>query len=122
MAGKIIELDNFTATTYPCSYEKYAQAKREEKETQPTPAPIKQNKQTSYRSKEERAQDAQRQTRIKKIEKEISALEEEEAQINLALSTPEITGNFALLTEKCNRLEEIKTLVDRLYAEYETLL
>ena len=122
LAGKIIELDNFTATTYPCSYEKYAQAKREEKNTQPTPAPIKQNKQTSYRSKEERAQDAQRQTRIKKIEKEISALEEEEAQINLALSTPEITGNFALLTEKCNRLEEIKTLVDRLYAEYETLL
>jgi hypothetical protein len=49
-------------------------------------------------------------------------LEEEETQINADLATPEVTGNFALLTEKCNRLEEIKNRLDALYSEYETLI
>ena len=60
-------------------------------------------------------------TASKKIEEEISALEEEESIINGELALPEVTSNFALLTEKCNRLEEIKVKLDELYAEYETL-
>ena len=68
------------------------------------------------------ASDKISQDNIKKIEQEISALEAEEATINEELATPNVTGNFALLTEKCNRLEEIKTLLDALYEEYETLI
>ena len=52
----------------------------------------------------------------------ISRLEEEDEKINASLSDPEVTSNFPLLTEKCNRLEEIKTLLDDLYNEYETLI
>ena len=59
---------------------------------------------------------------IQKIEKEIADLENEENQLNAALAMPEVTGNFALLTEKCNRLEQIKTTLEILYEEYETLL
>ena len=59
---------------------------------------------------------------MKRIEKEIGDLETEESEINLSLSDPQVTGNFALLTEKCNRLEEIKNRLDALYNEYETLL
>ena len=44
------------------------------------------------------------------------------SEINAALATPEVTGNFSLLTQKCNRLEEIKQLLDSLYEEYETLI
>ena len=50
------------------------------------------------------------------------ALEAEEIQLNADLATPAVTGNFALLTQKCNRLDEIKNLLDALYAEYETLI
>ncbi|MBQ4053212.1 MAG: ABC transporter, partial [Clostridia bacterium] len=75
-----------------------------------------------YRSKEERAADARRRTRIKKIEEEISALETEDAEINASLTDPAVTANFPLLTEKCNRLEEIKKLLNALYEEYETLI
>ena len=90
----------------------------------PAPAISKnsEQKESYYRTKEERAQDAKRRTRVKKIEEEISLLEAEDAEINEALSTPEVTSNFPLLTEKCNRLEEIKTMLDRLYEEYETLI
>ena len=79
-------------------------------------------KTTGYRTKEERAQDAKRRERVRSIENRISALEEEELQINNQLSTPEVTSNFTILEEKCKRLEEIKLLLDELYAEYETLI
>ena len=131
LAGKIIELENGALTEFTGSYDDYTafkmQAKEREKtsvERIPTPTLSKNSEQADsyYRSKEERAQEAKRRTRVKKIEEEISALEAEDERINDELSTPEVTANFALLTEKCNRLEEIKTLLDALYAEYETLI
>ena len=131
LAGKILELENGNATEFKGSYDEYNAYKQKEKETakntvQSIPAPTLSSnsaqKDSYYRSKEERAADAKRRTRIKKIEEEIAALEMEDLEINEALSTPEVTGNFALLTEKCNRLEEIKSKLDELYAEYETLI
>ena len=130
LAGKILELENEKATAFTGSYDEYTAYKTAQKaENKPTtngvqrdPAPIQPQKQSGYRSKEERAQNARRQTRVKKIETEISALEEEEAAVNASLADPKITGNFALLSEKCNRLEQIKSALDALYQEYETLI
>jgi ATP-binding cassette subfamily F protein 3 len=130
LAGKILELEDGNATQYACSYEAYhAQkiaAKAAQKSVQSAPAPIvstnSEKKESYYRTKEDRAADARRKTRIKKIEEEISALEAEDAALNDALSDPAVTANFTLLTEKCNRLDEIKNLLDALYAEYETLI
>ncbi len=134
LAGKILELEDGKATEYTCNYEAYhAQkiaakeaVKAAQKSAQPVPAPsISANsdkKESYYRTKEERAADARRKTRIKKIEEEIAALETEDANLNADLSNPAVTANFTLLTEKCNRLEEIKQLLDALYAEYETLI
>ena len=130
LAGKILELEDGKATEYPCAYEEYnarkMAAKAAQKAVQPIPAPSlstnSDKKESYYRTKEDRAADARRKTRIKKIEEEISALETEDAEINASLSDPAVTANFPLLTEKCNRLEEIKNLLDALYKEYETLI
>ncbi len=127
LAGKVIELENGALQEFNGTYDEYTAYKNTLKvSVQPAPTPVLSAKtdktEGHYRTKEERAEDARRRTRIKKIEEEISALEEEDGQINAALSTPEVAGNFALLSEKCNRLEEIKTLLDKLYAEYETLI
>lgn len=130
LAGKILELEGGKATSFTGNYEEYtaqkqaAKAAEKSREQIPTPsASTKSDKAESYyRSKEERAADARRRTRIKKIEEEISALEAEDAALNEALADPAVTSNFSLLTEKCNRIEEIKNLLDALYAEYETLI
>ena len=130
LAGKILELEDGNATEYNCNYEEYhakkVAMKEAQKSVQPIPAPsISTNsdkKSGYYRTKEDRAADARKKTRVKKIEEEIASLETEDAEINASLSDPAVTGNFALLTEKCNRLEEIKTKLDELYAEYETLI
>ncbi len=130
LAGKILELEDGKATTFVGNYEEYTAqkqaAKAASKNNNQTPAPALSTKsdkaESYYRSKEERAADARRRTRIKKIEEEISALEEEDEELNAALADPAVSSNFTLLTEKCNRLEEIKNLLDKLYEEYETLI
>ena len=130
IAGKILELEDGTVTEFTGSYEEYTAykttLKESQKSVQPIPAPSLlskfDKKENHYRSKEERAADSRKRERIKKIEAEISTLEEEDAEINLSLSDPEVTADFPLLTKKCNRLEEIKALLDALYAEYETLI
>jgi ATP-binding cassette subfamily F protein 3 len=130
LAGKILELEDGNALSFTGSYDDYTAYKNNLKlaktEAQRVPAPTlsknTEQKDGYYRSKEERAADAKRRTRVKKIEEEISALEIEDEEINASLSDPEVTGNFASLTEKCNRLEYIKTKLDELYAEYETLI
>ena len=130
LAGKILELENGELTSFTGNYDDFAALKNERKlqaETiQRNPAPVvldkTQQKSTYYRSKEERAADARRRTRIKKIEDEISVLETEESELNASLADPAVTANFALLNQKCNRLDEIKTLLENLYNEYETLL
>ena len=130
LAGKVLELSDGNAVEFNGSYDEYTAYKaslKEEEEgtekiTQRNPAPAVLNSAVSYRSKEERAADAKRRQRTKKIEEEIAALEAEDAKLNEELSTPEVAGNFALLSEKCTRLEQIRTAIDALYAEYETLL
>ena len=130
VAGKVLELDNGQTTLFSGNYDEYTAYKTTQKAQEKIPQPIptpeisakSDEKSGYYRSKEERAADAKRRTRIKKIEDEISALEEETETLNLALSDPAVTANFPLLTEKCNRLEEIKNLLDGLYSEYETLI
>ena len=126
LAGKILELEDGKATEYTGSYDEYmaykSLTKTVEKKVEQIPTPSVSQKDSYYRSKEERAADAKRRTRIKKIEEEISSLEEESENLNNDLADPSVTANFTLLTQKCNRLEEIKNLLDELYAEYETLI
>ena len=130
LAGKILELEDGTATEFKGTYDAYTAYKTQAKATQkaverdsaPTAQQNSEHKESYYRSKEERAQDAKRRTRIKKIEDEIAALEEEDERLNADLANPEVTAIFALLTEKCNRLEEIKNKLEALYEEYETLI
>ncbi len=129
LAGKIIELEGGELLSFAGNYDDFTcyknKVKAQDNENERIPAPTLSQSNTKsgyYKSKEERAQDARKRTRIKKIEDEITALEEENDSVNAEISTPEVATNFPLLTEKCNRLDAIKTRLDELYAEYETLL
>lgn len=125
LAGKIVELKDGGVTVFKGSYDEFTAAQKAaaaaEKDARPSPAPVL-PKDSGYRSKEERTADARRRVRVKEIEKEIAALEAEEAEINAQLADPAVTSDYSLLSEKCRRLEEVKNRSDELYAEYETLL
>lgn len=123
LAGKILELKDGAASLFAGGYDEYTASKAAQKEAEVSPKDAAPKpRETGYRTKEERAAETKKRLRIKEIETEISALEGEENEINGQLALPEVAGNYALLKEKCERLEEIKRRVDALYAEYETLL
>ncbi len=130
LAGKIFELEDGAVHVYPCKYTQYSEQKRQQrmekeaakKQLQSTPAPTKTAETPVYRSKEERKNETKKRLRIKELETQIERLEEENDLITEEISTPEIASDFALLSQKCTRLDEIKQLLDGLYEEYETLL
>ena len=129
LADKIFELEDGKINSYACKYTEYNENKRriraaeaERKSIQSTPAPTKSAEMPVYKSKEERKNETKRRIRTKELETEIEQLERESESIGNELSSPSVAGNFSLLSEKCNRVEEIKNLLDALYAEYEELL
>ena len=127
LAGKIVELLGGNLTEFKGTYaefnEKKAKEKAQKEERSFAEALEKRTEKTpSYRSKEERAQETKKRLRVKELESKIAELEDEEERLNQDLSTPEVSGNFPLLTEKCNRLNEVKELLEKLYEEYGELI
>ena len=65
-------------------------------------------KAVSYRSKEQRARDAKRRARIKELEKLIGELETQMAAVQQEMVSPEVTGDYVLMNEKCAEFESLK--------------
>ncbi len=65
-------------------------------------------KANAYRSKEQRARDAKRRARIKELEKLIEELEVKMAQVQEEMVSPEVTGDYQLMNEKCAEYESLK--------------
>lgn len=127
LAGKIVELADGKIAEFKGTYEEYnackaaAKEAKEAEEKAALPAAPK-PKDGGYRTKEERAAETKKRLRIKQLEEEISALESEESDINAQLALPEIAADYARLSERCKRLEEVKNILDKLYEEYEALI
>lgn len=127
LAGKIVELADGKIAEFKGTYEEYnackaaAKEAKEAEEKAALPAAPK-PKDGGYRTKEERAAETKKRLRIKQLEEEISVLESEESDINAQLALPEIAADYARLSERCKRLEEVKADLDNLYEEYETLI
>ena len=128
LAGKIVELKEGTIFEFNGTYDEYTayksalSAAETEKTGTGQSAPAKKSGDTGYRTKEERAAEARKRQRVREIEEEISALEQEETDIGARLADPEVTSDYQRLNENCKRLEQVKNRMDELYAEYETLL
>lgn len=124
VADAIVEIEDKKLRYYPCGYDgfKAAKEKREEErraeEDNRRRAACVQEKSNGYRSGKERAEEARRKAEMKRIEGRISAEEEEEARLNGLLADPEVTKDFARLTEVLNALSEVRKKLDGLYAEY----
>lgn len=127
LAGKIVELADGKIAEFKGTYEEYnackAARKRGEGGGRKGRAPRRpETEGRRLPNKGERAAETKKRLRIKQLEEEISALESEESDINAQLALPEIAADYARLSERCKRLEEVKADLDNLYEEYETLI
>ena len=112
LATRVLEITPNGLHFYDDGFEAFVQHSREcVAETPPCPVPktqINQNN-TSYRSKEQRAEESQKRVKIKKLELEINELEALVSNLQKEMETPEVFANYELLQEKCALYEEAKT-------------
>lgn len=131
VASRIIEIKHDEANSYEGNFDAYSEAvnaarqlkmqseaeiKRAEEEKA-----YKENKARQYRSKEQRAADAQKRNRIRELEKEIEDTEVLIFELENAISDPEIASDYSKMSEKCKELEEGKTALDQKMDEWAEL-
>lgn len=131
VASRIIEIKHDEANSYEGNFDAYSEAvnaarqlkmqseaeiKRAEEEKE-----YKENKARQYRSKEQRAADAQKRNRIRELEKEIEDTEVLIFELENAISDPEIASDYSKMSEKCKELEEAKTALDQKMDEWAEL-
>lgn len=131
VASRIIEVKHDEVNSYEGNFDAYSEAvnaarqlkmqseaeiKRAEEEKA-----YKENKVRQYRSKEQRAADAQKRNRIRELEKEIEDTEVLIFELENAISDPEIASDYSKMSEKCKELEEAKTALDQKMDEWAEL-
>lgn len=131
VANRIIEIKHDEVNSYEGNFDAYSEAvnaarqlkmqseseiKRAEEEKA-----YKENKARQYRSKEQRAADAQKRNRIRELEKEIEDTEVLIFELENAISDPEIASDYSKMSEKCKELEEAKTALDQKMDEWAEL-
>lgn len=131
VASRIIEIKHDEVNSYEGNFDAYSEAvnaarqlkmqseaeiKRAEEEKA-----YKENKARQYRSKEQRAADAQKRNRIRELEKEIEDTEVLIFELENAISDPEIASDYSKMSEKCKELEEAKTSLDQRMDEWAEL-
>ena len=131
VASRIIEIKHDEVNSYEGNFEAYSEAvnaarqlkmqseaeiKRAEEEKA-----YKENKARQYRSKEQRAADAQKRNRIRELEKEIEGTEVLIFELENAISDPKIASDYSKMSEKCKELEETKTALDQKMDEWAEL-
>lgn len=131
VASRIIEIKHDDVNSYEGNFDAYSEAvnaarqlkmqseaeiKRAEEEKA-----YKENKARQYRSKEQRAADAQKRNRIRELEKEIEDTEVLIFELENAISDPEIASDYSKMSEKCKELEEAKTALDQKMDEWAEL-
>jgi ATP-binding cassette subfamily F protein 3 len=96
--------------------ENAAAASIQKENTDSTVSEEKQNKQTAYRSKEQRAKDAQNRLTIKSLEAKISVLHERLDALQHEISHDNL--DYETLTEKCAEIDSVKIMIDEKTEEW----
>jgi len=128
IADCVAEIENKKLNYFEGDYEFFNQSKKIAaeaallKQREEEKKAFEQSKQASYRSKQERAEEARRKQRVKEIEAQISLIEEREAQINSLLATPEILADYTKVNGLSSEIENLSAQLEALYGEYEKLL
>ncbi|WP_343210370.1 ABC-F family ATP-binding cassette domain-containing protein [Anaerolentibacter hominis] len=127
-ATRILDLTQTQLINYLGNYDYYLEKKEElearllnQEASCRTDAREPDGKLTWQQKKEEQAARRRIENRLKKIEEEIQALEEENEKLDAALSLEENYTNPARLIELNNRKEEITSTLETLFSEWEEL-
>ncbi|MCM1438412.1 MAG: ATP-binding cassette domain-containing protein [Roseburia sp.] len=128
LAERVVEIEGGKLNCYGGGYEGYKASKAREAELErercedARRAEYEAAKASSYRSKRERAKEAQLKAELKAVEAEIARLEAREAELNDSLSAPEVIADYKKMNGVVAEIGETREKIDRLYERYGELL
>lgn len=111
VADRIIEIDGGQIKQYEGNYDAYALQKSVQKLEQAVVKEEQRSKEENsyYRSKKQRAADVAKKKRISELERLIEECDEREKVLTEEMASPDVASDYALLAEKCAKLEKLKT-------------
>ena len=118
VATRIVSLEGGALVPFEGGYDEFLATR--EKQATPAEKPEKKSAPEGYRTKEERAREAQARNRTREIEARIALLEAEEKQLDERLMA--VAADYKEVKKVTARQEEVRAEIDALYAEYETLI
>lgn len=117
--SRILELKPQGFDEYNGNYDYYLEKVKEKEEAAALIQKEKQEKpQGSYRSKQQRAEDAQRRVRIGELEQGIAFMEQKIEQLNDALSSPENASDYELLAASSEELQQVTVQLEECMEEW----
>ena len=128
LADTVVSIENGMLEAYPGGYDNFiaqkqtaaAQKRREEEEAERER--YLQKKAEGYRSKKERAAEANLKAEIKRVEAAIAEAEDREGELNARLVSPEVISDYKLAAKVSGELEELRQKIEELYEEYSKLI
>ena len=119
IATQIAVIEQGEINAYDGNYDSYLQLSRNKQKLPETVAqPVKT---ATYRNAKQRAEQTNRAKRVKELEKRITDLEMEIAELNGKISLPEYASDFQKLSPILNRLGEANTELEDTMTEWESL-
>ncbi len=128
IADSVAQIEDGLLTAYSGGYEGFIAAKQaaaaEQRRMEEAAEREKYDRERkeSYRSKKDRAAEAARKAEIKKIEGDIAAAEQEEAELNALLVSPEVLADYKKSASVAAKLDKVRARIEELYARYEQYL
>ncbi|MDE7296548.1 MAG: ATP-binding cassette domain-containing protein, partial [Clostridia bacterium] len=120
IATRIACLEDGKIVLFSGGYEEYLQSKKEIKKEAPQKQEQPKERDGGYRSRQERAKETQKRTRIREIENRLEALEAEEEALNCELAAN--AADYTAVQKITARLNSLHAESDSLYLEYEKLI
>lgn len=123
IAQRVFEISDGRINIFEGDYESFMQSRAERQPEPEQPKKVAEGeRQASYRSKKERAEEVARKQNIKRLESAISQAESEEEQLNARLALPEISSDYKKAAEVLEKIAQIRQKIDGLYEEYALLI
>lgn len=118
LTTRTFEIEDGILNQYDCGFKTYIENKRMSRVKIEAPPKQEKTGAKTYRTKQQRAEDAKRKQRIKDIEQRILCLEEECEEINNKMIIPEIAADYKEMNHLCEELEEKKAEINLLLDEW----
>jgi ATP-binding cassette subfamily F protein 3 len=123
IADTVVELDNKVLSTFEGNFDAFEAAKKKLAAgiASPKREEIKKPVVDGYRNAKQRAEDANKRTRVKELEKLLRSLEADEQNLLYEMTLPEVAGDYLTLQKTANYLDIVKKKYEEAFLEWSTL-